>query len=202
MLALAKLKMAAMVFLAVGLVGSAAGLAAAENSGTVTATLEMSKHPVVVEAGLTPDLKGPWTVPHVNKRNPAVFTGEPITFRVTLKYTGDKPSVGFVDPTSSWTFLFTPLDGGVPRKAVLSMTTSRFHQVAGRNPRSCPCSSRMERLEASRLFSIKAAHGGMSLRMRKIPAGQKKKPVLQLPAWKIQLDREPYSACQWTPEAG
>jgi hypothetical protein len=161
-----RLKTAAIVFfLAVGL---ASGTPAKEAHGPVTATLKIDKAP-------------------------AVFSpGESIAFRVVLKYTGDKPKVGFVEANRFWTFLFTPADGGVPRKAVLRVRPASGRMVPGGGPRpALPPLPLDNGKEKSQNFVLN--QGGETAwwfefaDARNVPKEQKEKPLSQLPPGKYTL---------------
>ena len=173
---------------------------ATEKNGTVTARLELNKEPAVVSAALSPHFQRE-TVQHASK-DPAVFAaGEPIAFRVVLKYTGDKPKVGFVLSTSCWTFLFKPLDGGVPREAVLQIRQDNEPVSPGGGPEPPLMPMPLENgKEGSRLFVLFQPGGAWwhEYADAEDSRGAKEKTVDATAAGKIQLDGHPCPACPGT----
>ena len=192
MLMLAKLRMAAMVVLTLGLVGPATGavacaavmkdriepqaqdansahgpLAATEKDGTVTATLKTSKTPAVFAAG------------------------EPVAFDVILKYTGDKPKMGFVEVNRFWTFLFTPVDGGTPLTAVLRIRRSKEPMAAGVGPNAplapLPLENGKERSRSFVLNQTSESSRYVFADARKPPNERKKELLSPLPPGKYSL---------------
>lgn len=190
MLSLANLKRATLAFLALALLGWAAGLATCPARADVADKAQTAKPTAGGPAA--PEKKETVTATLKIKKDPAVFAaGEAIAFDVILKYTGDKPQVGLVEVNRFWTFRFTPLDGGVPRTAVLIIKRSKVPAAPGGGPLPPLAPLPLEEgKERSRSFVLN--QGGESSHYafadaRKSLADQKKTLLSELPPGKYSF---------------
>jgi len=188
-----KLRTPTLLFLAASLVGSAGGMATCR---ALAAKAEPKARDAKPEIG-SPAAEKKETVTAALKmdKNPAVFApGEPIALHIALKYTGEKPKVGFVEVIRFWTFLFTPAGGGIPRKAMLTMNRTSKPRVPGGGPNPPLAPLPLENgKEASRTFVLNQTGDGQNAwwyefaDARQVPKEQKKQPLAQLPPGKYTL---------------